>query len=1083
MYNARRPIIGYYDNRENGKNSAGINEIFCDILGVNVIETINIEKYNSNVDYDSIIYWGPFRTIFDESNVLSAYKNTPGFIISLSEEEKQKWLGYLSNRPHYEVIEDVEEAYKLFVQEGPIVKNYFSQPFGTRLRLKSLRDGIISSLERRCKQLSSLWFSPRYEIQKIVLNAFVSLIEQFSIKLNNNMIHSYKNGFNEYDLVRIKEGLVPGKPTDVRIIESRNMYTGDLMYSLVVPLQIQSKDAYTFLYSEGARNYRQITSYLQGILHGLLHSQIDNNLITILNIKTNNTMGFVCRLSNLPPFSDNVYSHFIEPFEVLLDVTVSPSISEFEAPYKDREIEVSGEFYRNIGLIKENSFMDIFIKKYNFKDTAFIVQHGKEFAKIPAVLGELAINIIRKSENPKQVAVLFGEGTGLWNLIESQKNIELTEFSGIKVWQSIEYNAALELFKKDDCLSKYDIIIANPPSHRVVDFLLSNLKTKSETNHELFPTGESMVQRLARGTSLFIVRGGNRAEKNTLDFIADILVSNFDLCFQFSLAGEVTFVCGEVSQSKIIEETLSQTKELFESIYIQKMNMPNDFLCAYRSLTNYRPRYNGKKGKIVLITGPSGAGKDALASHLIEKYGNYFELPYQFISRQIRPGESVRKDVHHTNTEFFLKNGDELLAPSLFNNNLYAYSKKNVVAILDSGINCIINANYEGIEDIRTFSSSEGYDLCTVCILVNIEELRRNLINRQNNISSEEIQSRLYTVNQYLPEDKIFDVVIWNRNGQKEEFFNESVRWLKEREVIPEDSLETANYRTSISYSSSSAFISFPKFSNEKTKLTEKIVEVLEECNWNAGPYLDIGAGSGEITSRLVEHLVLDDVLVVEPSQLNINILKEKIRNLQFISNIPTQFRAIEQGWPEASRQIDKKFKLITMMHVYPKGKLENSIKSIHKVLDNDGIFLLVVHDSESQHIRIQEKLKQLIGGKVAQKALLNPNPTSDTFVKVAEDNGFKNVIEKTVLSHFKFKFPSEINDIFKSEYLVSSAAIKFFMDKYLDEYADCSEGLYKNSLINSISETLSANCKDQSGIDNDYNIASSHKIIVLKKI
>ena len=57
--------------------------------------------------------------------------------------------------------------------------------------------------------------------------------------------------------------------------------------------------------------------------------------------------------------------------------------------------------------------------------------------------------------------------------------------------------------------------------------------------------------------------------------------------------------------------------------------------------------------KIIIITGPSGAGKNAVIEKLIEKYPDTFEKVVSYTTRAMRPGEVAGVTYHYiTNEEF-----------------------------------------------------------------------------------------------------------------------------------------------------------------------------------------------------------------------------------------------------------------------------------------------------------------------------------------------------------------------------------------------------------------------------------------------
>ena len=118
--------------------------------------------------------------------------------------------------------------------------------------------------------------------------------------------------------------------------------------------------------------------------------------------------------------------------------------------------------------------------------------------------------------------------------------------------------------------------------------------------------------------------------------------------------------------------------------------------------------------KILIISGPSGVGKDTLMQKVFEKYPGFFKKGVTHTSRKMREGEKEGFNYYYVSKEDFLKLDSEggLVEHNFYNGNYYGLSKmelekglkgdKILYAIIDiNGANSVHNlkipANFIGI--------------------------------------------------------------------------------------------------------------------------------------------------------------------------------------------------------------------------------------------------------------------------------------------------------------------------------------------------------------------------------------------------
>ena len=121
-----------------------------------------------------------------------------------------------------------------------------------------------------------------------------------------------------------------------------------------------------------------------------------------------------------------------------------------------------------------------------------------------------------------------------------------------------------------------------------------------------------------------------------------------------------------------------------------------------------------KKGKFIVISGPSGVGKDTIMQKVFEKHPGVFKKGVTHTSRKMREGEKEGFNYYYVSKEEFLKLNEEggLVEHNFYNGNYYGLSKmelekglkgdKIMYAIIDingakSVHNLKIPANFIGI--------------------------------------------------------------------------------------------------------------------------------------------------------------------------------------------------------------------------------------------------------------------------------------------------------------------------------------------------------------------------------------------------
>ena len=167
-----------------------------------------------------------------------------------------------------------------------------------------------------------------------------------------------------------------------------------------------------------------------------------------------------------------------------------------------------------------------------------------------------------------------------------------------------------------------------------------------------------------------------------------------------------------------------------------------------------------KKGKLIVVSGPSGVGKDTVVSKYLEKHPED-ELSISMTSRPMREGEVDGVNYYFKTKEGFeeaIKNGD-LLEYALYNDNYYGTPKSEIENRLNNGINVILVIEVVGAKNVKEMMK----DKCTLIFIMppSMEELENRLINRGTD-SINSIQNRLDIARREIEVSDIYDYKIIN---------------------------------------------------------------------------------------------------------------------------------------------------------------------------------------------------------------------------------------------------------------------------------------------------------------------------------
>ena len=173
-----------------------------------------------------------------------------------------------------------------------------------------------------------------------------------------------------------------------------------------------------------------------------------------------------------------------------------------------------------------------------------------------------------------------------------------------------------------------------------------------------------------------------------------------------------------------------------------------------------------KKGILVILSSPSGAGKTSIARALVKGNENFL-FSVSATTRKSRPGEVNGREYDFLTVDQFrqkIKEGQFLEHAKVFGN-LYGTPLQAVRDSISQGKSVVFDVDWQGGKQIR--SSSLSKFVVSIFILPpSIKELHDRLMNRAQD-SSETVKDRMKKSIDEIMHWKEYDYVIVNRDFDK----------------------------------------------------------------------------------------------------------------------------------------------------------------------------------------------------------------------------------------------------------------------------------------------------------------------------
>ena len=168
------------------------------------------------------------------------------------------------------------------------------------------------------------------------------------------------------------------------------------------------------------------------------------------------------------------------------------------------------------------------------------------------------------------------------------------------------------------------------------------------------------------------------------------------------------------------------------------------------------------KGDLIVISGPSGCGKDTICSEIFKIRKNIVKS-ISMTTRNMRDGEVNNKDYYFVSKEEFEEkiNNDELLEYAIVHEkDYYGTPKKKVLETLESGLDIVLIIDIQGALQIK-----EKYPEAVFIFIMppSMKELKNRLISRKSE-TKESMLRRFKSMYKEVNEINKYNYVVVNDN-------------------------------------------------------------------------------------------------------------------------------------------------------------------------------------------------------------------------------------------------------------------------------------------------------------------------------
>jgi guanylate kinase len=169
----------------------------------------------------------------------------------------------------------------------------------------------------------------------------------------------------------------------------------------------------------------------------------------------------------------------------------------------------------------------------------------------------------------------------------------------------------------------------------------------------------------------------------------------------------------------------------------------------------------GRRGLMLVLSSPSGAGKTSIARRLLDEDDN-IEMSVSATTRKRRPGEVEGRDYYFVDKDSFhiMINNREFLEYAKVFSNYYGTPKAPVMDALAKGRDVLFDIDWQGTQQV---ADAKREDLVSVFILPpSTRDLEKRLKSRAQD-SAEVVAARMAEASDEISHYREYDYIIVNR--------------------------------------------------------------------------------------------------------------------------------------------------------------------------------------------------------------------------------------------------------------------------------------------------------------------------------
>ena len=179
----------------------------------------------------------------------------------------------------------------------------------------------------------------------------------------------------------------------------------------------------------------------------------------------------------------------------------------------------------------------------------------------------------------------------------------------------------------------------------------------------------------------------------------------------------------------------------------------------------------GSKPLLVVLSGPSGVGKDAILTRM-SKLGRPFHYVVTATTRPKRSGEKNGVDYHFLSQKEFqqMRDKNQFLEWANVYGNYYGVPKNEISSALSKGIDTIVKVDVQGAATIKEILPQAVF---IFLMPTSIEELKKRLRKRHSE-SSTDLALRLGRAKGEIKSLPLFDYVITSRQNKLDDVVSQT---------------------------------------------------------------------------------------------------------------------------------------------------------------------------------------------------------------------------------------------------------------------------------------------------------------------